>query len=655
MSNFSHNQKLLLRRGARIQVAFQTWKAAGSPQTAEWLKNFGVEHTEPPLQEKICRDILRVTEAKETIVLHTLAWSFFHRRSKAKAPAANFKWASRVSVEDPAILQTLERDGLPVPDESEDYEDYDGFDGALQESKWWKFKDVVRDPIASGSSSQVIDTAAGGDGKHHADLVSLSARPKNGRASDRSQETVTTSPRRPSPSANDEVAVISKPNAPVTQRCGTTEQNRVQGNGLPAEMQGRDHDDGTQQPKSTGNLRRSKRLRQMELNSEIDGSASCCGNPARVPTKRRVEVVIPARKRRRKSGKGSNSVDANDDKSGPSQPKPKTRKRIELVDGPEGCMVESDDSEPEVSVQPWVTKGVGKLEDAEFKVDFPKVTRIRKQPRRFTKAELDFMAEAAKVKLVPCRRCFADEQHCVPQGVATSCWNCRKKGNKCSHNAKNRRGPARLTPSNYWEVLLRNAERPIPVLPYVPYLRSLHTIDQTGISHAVLLESLRRPDTYEDAERPLDDDEMVDLTNTTPQPAPMDVDVNRQYRRLLLPSADEENTKVVISTHAVTPSGGALQPAPSISSEVREISRTVTVLQDEVRTLRLQVSNQEEVVASHGRRLDTHETDIASIREDFCGLTTGVKGLAESYIRMETEMLGSQKFLESLTTKMDSR
>ncbi|KAA1467300.1 hypothetical protein DENSPDRAFT_877201 [Dentipellis sp. KUC8613] len=130
--------------------------------------------------------------------------------------------------------------------------------------------------------------------------------------------------------------------------------------------------------------------------------------------------------------------------------------------------------------------------------------------RPFTKAELDFMTGAEKVKLAPCQRCEAISRDCIPQGIGKRCANCVRTRRACTYVAK---GRFLADPSTYWDILLRNAERPIPVLPAVPYLYPLHKVDQTGIDHGELIKKLRRPITCEDAERPLEEAELLGLAS----------------------------------------------------------------------------------------------------------------------------------------------
>ncbi|TFY61155.1 hypothetical protein EVG20_g7164 [Dentipellis fragilis] len=453
MPDFSYNQKLLIRRGSRIEAAFHAWRIAGSLQSAEWLDQFAVEH------ETMYEELMHVRDAGEAAVLHPIAWSLHYRRSMSE-PSSD-SWIVLVSAQDPDIVEMLENEEVPVPDGTEDFEEVDG---APQETRWWKFKNIVQNsaPIPDGLCPQSSSSSSDGDPQD--DSNSPDAR--HGEI------------QRGSPATDSPHSLTLVSSAPTSNNLQPITSTTV---------------DAAHSYKHQGSAVSGIKKVTLIL-------------PPRPPQDERLEMTSNATKKR-KHAQSSSRCAADSTATIPvsrSEPSHFKQRRI------------SDDARR--TQDPVACSG----DDVEHKPDGQrrKTSQQRPKKRRFTKAELEFMAEAAKVKLAPCQRCNDSLRECISLGIGNRCANCHQLRRGCTYVAKGNVGiHCRLKdPSNYWDVLLRNAERPLPVLPAVPYLYPLHKIDRTGINHMVLIQKLRRPITYEDAERPLGEAEIFDPALATDIP-----------------------------------------------------------------------------------------------------------------------------------------
>ncbi|TFY66138.1 hypothetical protein EVG20_g4958 [Dentipellis fragilis] len=723
MSTLSKNQRLLLRRGARIEAAYTTWTSAGSPRTAIWLDNFGAEDVcgflYPPLfcnrnslgccelQKALCDDIIRVKEANEAVILHRVAWSLHYHHSTA--PNAD-DWIARVSPEDSAlVVQVLGSAAVPDVAEESDYEDIDGLDhgpGASRESKWWKFKDAdftrssadARGTVALDSGSDLhidADVEAATTPPSPAPGIVPATRPDRREASRSSREMGASalaharSPGRLAPSLSTSHAMKAGFRHSHDRQPLIATQIQAQGE--------KNNGTSTVQPgslrKGLQNILNIVRTSPRSGSENQESAGPGLGHRSRQPTNfssPRIMKKAPSRLSPRLGSRLPRSHDVGRTfETTPIIPQKRKRTRFDVDvletddssnDGPTDADVENssglsrskrrrassytaesikdhdestEDSDPQSGDDyPILTRrAAAKLKTTEYTVSRAAVTKTERPKFRsivsspFSKAEQNFIAQASKVELGPCHKCISDVKECIPNDVGYSCQGCRNK-HRCSHVAKGNNGGIRLTPSHYWETLLRHARRPIPVLPPVPYLFPLDKVDKLGIDHAVLIAKLRYPKTIEEAVLPLDPEEILGLATTAAQVAAMDVRSDRRIRALprLAPRTN-------ISPTTISSTGPAARCTSNTAAG--ETSHAVSTLQTEVQSLRLELSQQKDITASHGLRLSnqegvaaSHTADISSIRKSLHGLVTKVTDMAESYRRMETEMADSHRRTE---------
>ncbi|TFY66132.1 hypothetical protein EVG20_g4956 [Dentipellis fragilis] len=550
MPTFSNVQIRLLRRGARIQAAFRTWKAAGSPQTTEWLDNFGAEHN------KLYEDMSRVREAKEHVVLHPVAWSLHYRRSMAKGHSDD--WILRVSEDDPTIKQILEKEGVHVPGGGEDYEDCQGFDEEPREAQWWKFKgtystvnsagNVTTDRDSRSPASQSLE-AGRSDGRgdsdppnRHVDTNSDSLRhplpspPATGDHTVKSDANIAVSPIRvsavsstPTQGLGQEIERPSRPSAdpqiPNNSRDDTrTSQyksaqialgilnRRLSAKKLSGLGKASDSTPAPSQlsVKASPTAEDSEAKAALHLPHHLAAAAgehekTAYPNVVVQKRKRTVSSIIETRsKSARRSSSALADVDKEDDASEGARTRPPLPKRRKVADDGDDDAHRRDSAEPCSDDELHTADGTDGTGSSDSKPTDAKTGGSQKRTKRqFTKAELAFMDAAAKVK------------------------------------------------------------RPIPVLPPVPYLYPLHKVDAARVGHAVFLEKLRWPKTEEDAERALDEDEIFGAQS---QAAPMDVGVDEGEDKVDCQPRIQESPS---HTHGEVPGPGIdIQPPVSVQPNV---------------------------------------------------------------------------------------
>ncbi|TFY61160.1 hypothetical protein EVG20_g7163 [Dentipellis fragilis] len=746
----SKDQRLLLRRGARIQAAFDTWKAVGSPSTAAWLDNFIAEHVrhllticirhmsirqqqrDSPLprslQDAMCDEFNRVKDAGEDIVLHPVGWSLHYRRARASMLGRGDEyWAARISPRDPALEHLLANEAVPVPEGAGDLEDDSDYEdlgpGVPRESKWWMFKDseLTRttpngntDGARSSASLEIAvdrysDTAPAAPTlspaaravpathRDHCDSPASAQAVEETSADSRSTRTFS---RTPAAHGDDSSLVPARgyngePSGGLRDKdqdhhpdigAGQTKVRQL----LDRILRGRrQSESGTPEAVVHG---RATARRSVTPGRMIRQRTPADSSPTRRAIGKRVSFRLPSPPRafdstsavpqkRKHSGFGdsvdTHSMNTSNHRSGSadvgsegaSSPSFAKRRRVlgygqtvenvdEAEESDEPDEAEADGEGDSGNAHRMLTRrAVAKLTSTppsrektpvEPQVEKPVPrARTRRILRPLTASELEFMAHASNVKVnrvalsiaaleillndgaqvVSCQKCIDDGIKCVPTSVGHSCKGCRNR-KKCTHVAAgNRGGPLRLTPSHFWESLLRNAARPIPPLPPVPYLFPLDEVDKLGVDHSTLISKLRYPKNIAEAEQFLDVDEFSGLAAgaSGSQPTPMDVDSSRPIKKL--PRRGQRASASVTAT----PSRSAL------TSNSGETSRALAVLQDEVRNLQLQVSEQQEITASYGQRLDTHHLHIDHIRGKIPEIAQGVANVAQSHRRMEKE------------------
>ncbi|TFY61162.1 hypothetical protein EVG20_g7158 [Dentipellis fragilis] len=734
MSTLSKNQRLLLRRGTRIQSAFDAWKAVGSPSTAAWLDNFIAEH------DAMCDEFNRVKDAGEDIVLHPVGWSLHYRRAQAsRSGRSDEYWVARFSPRDPALEHLLANEAVPVLEGTgeDDSDDEDLGPGVPRESKWWKFKDAEPRPAAddrhvsatpvasvlspatgavpatrpgrSASAQEVEETSAGS--RAHASPRSPSLPTGQATESRYGQDSVAAptessppmpargSNREPSGATNVQDTDQDRENDPGTSVAPTKVRHlidRILRGRRQSESETRDVTSNVHEParsitprhidigtfsRRTESSPASRTFPAKRVSFRLPGQTRTLGLPREIdptsviPQKRkRVGLGSDTLDRQNTSGLYSNGVDTDSDSAGDLS-LTKTRK----LSGHTGPAEDADDAEADefdeteaddeaesdnghrmltrraaakLHSTPPSHESPQEVELVEPEIEKPARIRIQRPRRPFTIAELEFMNEASKIKRMPCKACEHYGKRCIQAEVGRSCKTCRAR-RKCTHVAAgNRGGSFRFTPSHYWESLLRNAARPIPKLPPVPYLYPLDQVDKLGVDREVLISKLCYPKTVEEAEKPLDMDDFSGIAAATSdlQPMSMDVDSGHLLKKLPRHARHPEPPSTATSSHS----------ALDTASDTSEMARVMAALQSEVQSLRLEqretaashnwrlsaqeaisashdqrLSVQESTSASHGRRLDMHERHITDIQETLPKITTGMADMTESHRRME--------------------
>ncbi|KAA1467293.1 hypothetical protein DENSPDRAFT_868979 [Dentipellis sp. KUC8613] len=627
-----------------------------------WLHDFGKEHN------RLYEDMSRVREAKEDVILHPVAWSLHYRRSTAKGTSGD--WMLQLSEEDPTIKQILEKEGVRVPDGSEDYE---GFEGEVpeRELEWWRFEAIVNpanhlttDRESRTPASQSLEAGRGEfdspnrdtDTKSDSLRPPLPSPPVISDTTVESNAEIAASPIRSTSSTPlqeaERPSVAADPQIPNKLESGTPAPQsnlkslaamlRLLESRRSAKKQsepttampavGASSDVWTKPP---GRISWPPTSVESKDENPAESTSVWSKPPGRFPWppgsagaenkgKKSAELyAIQKRKRtgtvssvvetRSKAGEKSGSalveVDKEDDAS--KEQEARTRplvKRRKLVDddvhGKESPEPSSDD-EPIAVVMRATGSSHSKPVLADAKTVHVNASGSSRYPRReFTEAEQAFLDAAAEVKLVPCERCAAEHKPCIPNGAGFSCQSCRKRY-KCRHVTTRRTG-GRLAPSHVWEALLRNAQRPIPVLPHVPYLLPLHKADASGVDRAVLLEKLRWPKTKEEAERVLEEDMFgVELgLQARDVDVVVDLDTDEEEVPPVFGEAYEESMNTQPPTDAQHITGTPLDP--------RSLLRIVASLQKEVRALRLRLAEQETVCAAHTAQLAEQENVSAA-------------------------------------------